>query len=255
MGLEDIMTLVVYPLSLSLLLGVSGLALQAFRSRSAGPSVVLFAVCWLVIWSIPAVADRIALSLEGRYQDLPVAAVPAADVILVFGGVMRPPRTSHPYPDLNAASDRVWQAARVYHAGKAPKIVVSGGRPDGQQALPSEAEAMGDLLVAFGVPRDALILEEESTTTRGNAVHCAKLMRERGFRRALLVTSALHMPRAAAALHATGVEFTPVATDFEVDGVARGVSAWFPDADALLRSTRALHEWTGMTVYRWRGWI
>lgn len=250
-----LLELLVYPLSLSLLSGVAGAALCAMHRRRLGTVLIAFAFMWLALWSLPPVADRVGRSLEDRSPELAIYAVPRADVILVFGGVMRTSRPDHAYADLNSASDRVWHAARLYRAGKAPKVLLSGGRASDGDGSPSEASSMADFLGDLGVPRTAMILEERASTTRENAVFSAALMQREGLSTALLVTSALHMPRAAAAIRAAGVEVVPVATDFEAVGGRRPSLAWLPVSDALDRSTRALHEWAGIVVYRWRGWI
>jgi len=253
--IERLLEMLVYPLSLSLLMGVAGIALLVSRRRRTGMAVVAVALGWLGLWSSPPVADLVGRSLEGRSPHLAPAKAPHADVILVFGGVIRSVQGGALPPDLSAGGDRIWHAARLYHAGKAPKLILSGGRPGGLSELPSEAAAMAAFLVDLGVPREALILEDRATTTRENAVFCAELMRARRMESALLVTSALHTPRAVAAVRAMGVEVFPVATDFEATGERVHSLGWLPASDALDRSTRALHEWVGIVVYRWRGWI
>jgi uncharacterized SAM-binding protein YcdF (DUF218 family) len=57
-------------------------------------------------------------------------------------------------------------------------------------------------------------------------------METAGMQSALLVTSALHMPRSQAVLRAAGIEAAPVATDFEAyDDPARPLR-WLPSAQA-----------------------
>lgn len=114
---------------------------------------------------------------------------------------------------------------------------------------------MAYLLRALGVPDSALILEEKSLNTYQNAVYCAQAMKSAGLRTALLVTSALHLPRSLAVARAAGIEALPAATDFQVTAASNKPLRWFPSAEALQRSTYALHEWMGMLVYRWRGWV
>ena len=100
----------------------------------------------------------------------------------------------------------------------------------------------------------AVLLETDSATTRGNAVYTAQLLEDRGLERVLLVTSALHMERALATFRAAGVEAWPAPTDFEVEPLPPDLLRWLPDAQALADSTRALKEYLGLWVYRWRGW-
>ena len=255
MLIEKALSLLIYPLGLSLVAGGLGLALLALWSRQAGSVMVALGLLWLTFWSLPPIADELTNTLERRSAHLEIQDVPEADVILVFGGVMLPPDSGHPYADLGAAADRVWHSARLYHAGKAPSVILSGGRKDWQAGLPSQASVMAQLLAEFGVPRSAMVLEDRSRNTYENALYCVKLMRGQDSQRALLVTSALHMPRALAVLQATGVDAVPVATDFKVRNLPGTLLDWIPSSRALHNSTLALHEWVGIAVYSWRGWM
>ena len=254
MWFEKVLSLLIYPLGFSLLLGVTGLLLWTLRRWRIAAIFLTVSLGWLLWWSLPPVADAVARSLEGHSVHQPVEVLPQADVILVFGGVMRPVLPGHPYPNLDAAADRVWHAARLYHAGRAPKVLLSGGRNDWRAEWPSQAATMAQFLRDLGVPAAAILLEEQSRSTYENAIYCVAVMQTAGIQSALLVTSALHMPRALAVLRSAGVEAIPAATDFEVYDRPASMLLWMPSADALQRSTYALHEWLGIAVYRWRGW-
>lgn len=255
MFLDKLLSLLIYPLSLSIVMGISGLLLLIWRRGRLATVALSFSISNLTLWSLPPVADEITRYLESQYANLRADDVQGADVILVFGGVMKPPRLGRPYADLDDAADRVWHAARLYHVGKAPKVVLSGGRNDWGSDLPSEAKTMAQFLEDLGVPQQAILLEERSRNTHENAINCVELMRKQGMERAILVTSALHMPRSFAALRAQGVDAVPAATDFLVTDGSRSIFSWLPSALALQRSTFALHEWIGIAVYSWRGWI
>ena len=155
---------------------------------------------------------------------------------------------------MGAAADRVWHAARIYRAGKAPRVILSGGRMAWQGERLSEADATRRFLIDLGVPAEALLFEDHSRSTRENARYSAELIRAHGFARVLLVTSALHMPRALATFRAVGVDAIPAPTDFEVMPEPAHLLRWLPDAEALVASSRALKEYLGLWVYRWRGW-
>jgi len=77
------------------------------------------------------------------------------------------------------------------------------------------------------------------------------ILRTRGARKVLLVTSALHMRRALARFEQIpGIEFIPVATDHEVAADPPGLIRWLPDTGALDGSRRALKEYLGYWVMR-----
>jgi uncharacterized SAM-binding protein YcdF (DUF218 family) len=241
-------------LNLSLGLCLLALLLLALGRRRWGAGLMLAAVGWLTLWSLPAVSDALRLSLERQFPNQPVAELPAADAVVVLGGGIHPGPPGWPYPDLDAAADRVWQAARLYHAGKAPRVIVSGGALPWLGERRPEAEAMRRLLVDLGVPGDALLFDGRSRNTRENALYSAGLLDAAGLERVLLVTSALHMPRALASFRAVGVDAIPAPADFEVMPEPAHPLRWLPDAKALYHSTRALKEYLGLWVYRWRGW-
>ena len=169
---------------------------------------------------------------------------------MVLGGAVSPPSGSLTEVHLTSVADRVWFAARLFHAGKAPLLLLSGGS-DPQRHAYSEARAMATFLSDLGVPEQAMLFEETSRNTRQNAVFSATLLRARGIDRILLVTSALHMPRAVALFTAQGLQVIPAPTDFEASQPPPpGVLAWLPDALALDASGRAMKELVG----KWVGW-
>jgi uncharacterized SAM-binding protein YcdF (DUF218 family) len=80
------------------------------------------------------------------------------------------------------------------------------------------------------------------------------MIKERGFARVLLVTSALHMPRASACFRAEGVTFDTLVVDRLAFDPAHTEGGVLPRAGALALSTVALREWSGRIVYRVMGY-
>jgi uncharacterized SAM-binding protein YcdF (DUF218 family) len=218
----------------------------------AGSGLALLCLGGLWAVSTPWVAWALAMPLESRHPPVPAAASPAADAVLVLGGAMqaaRPP--GQPHLGFGSAADRVWHAAALYRAGKARWVMAIGGNRPGYEDVAPEAEAMAEVLRALGVPASALRLEGRSRNTRENAANSVALVRQVGAKRVLLVTSALHMPRALAVFQGvfagSGVTIIPAATDAEALGdEPRGWAAWLPDAKSLEWSTRSVKEVLGL---------
>jgi len=97
--------------------------------------------------------------------------------VMLGGGIEPARRGRSALPDLRNAADRVWHAARLYHAGKAPLLVLSGGSDTGTYAT-SEAMAMQQLLLQMGVPEAAMLLEEASRNTQQNAQGSGRAFKE-----------------------------------------------------------------------------
>lgn len=219
----------------------------------------LCAAALLLLWifSTPAGARALLDSLERQYPDRGLAAVPHAPALVVLGGAVHAPTSSHEDSGLVDSSDRLLHALRLYRAGKAPLVLCSGG---GFGRTP-EARSMGRLLEEWGVPADAILLEDRSMNTQQNGAFSYSILNARGIHEILLVTSAVHMPRAAAVFRKAGFTVIPSPSDFRTgwsdeEGTAvGGLMDLVPNASELMWSDRALREWAGLLVYRMRGWI
>ena len=235
------------PLGTALLLGTAGLALAAGSGaarRRAGLALIAGGLAWLALWSTPLASHALRGWLEERAGPRAVEQVPSAAAIVVLGGAVRgarPPQRL--YPDLGSAADRLWHAARLYRAGKAPLLLLSGGNAHEDEA--PEARSMSQVLRDLGVPQEALLLEAGSVTTAQNAAASARLLRQRRIDRVVLVTSALHMRRARALFEREGIQVDPAPTDFEVVDRPLRLRDGVPDAEALEGSARAIKELVG----------
>jgi uncharacterized SAM-binding protein YcdF (DUF218 family) len=221
----------------------------AVKASTKGPRLLGgLGLAWLLLWSNPIASDALRGAIENTAGPRLVSELPTVQVAVVLGGGVSGPRPpQRPDPDLGSAADRLWHAARLYHEGKAQTLLLSGGTTrtgDG-----SEAQAMRRFLLDLGVPHEALWLEGASVNTTSNASHTAQLLRQQNIQHVLLVTSALHMPRARAALEATGLKVYPAPTDFEVIPMPMALHRLLPDAQALQGSARAMKELVG----RWSG--
>ena len=237
------------PLGAALCLAALALLLAWRRRLRGSMALALLALVWLWLWSTPVLSLWLRSTVEDEFAQAPMATLPQAQALVVLGGALAPPSGKSTEIDLLAAVDRVWYAARLFHAGKAPLLLLSGGSDP--RAAYSEARAMAVLLQDLGVPAQALLLEEMSRNTRENATFSAALLKARGTQHILLVTSALHMPRALALFAAQGLQVVPAPTDFEGSQLPPpGIQAWLPDALALDGSGRAMKELVG----KWVGW-
>lgn len=245
----------IYPLPIGLLLVVAGALLLWHRWRIAGGTLVAVAVIGLYLLSTPVVATALAGELERRFGPVAVGELPRADAIVILGGGVSPPARPRAAADLGRSFDRVWFGARLFRAGLAPLVITTGARPYADDGV-SAAVATRELLQQLGVPRTAVETRGDSRSTREDALAVSAELERRGLEDVLLVTSALHMPRALAAFHALNVQVWPAPTDHEVIAAGRsGTWSWLPYPWAFALTNRAWHEYVGMLYYRLRGWI
>ena len=248
--LSDAAEVLLYPLTWSILLLT--IALLAWKKSRLSRGLCAAALVLLVVFSSSPGSGALLETLESRYPDVAIAALPQAQAIVVLGGALHAPGSQHENSGLIGSSDRILHALRLYQAGRAPVVMCSGGAGRTPEAL-----MMSRLLQEWGVPSEALLLEDPSLNTRENALFSYSALNTRGMRHILLVTSAVHMPRAAAAFRKAGFDVTPAPADFRTGwgGQQGGLIGWLPDATDLIWSERAVKECVGLLVYRLRGWI
>lgn len=252
--LEKILTQCISPLGLSLLLVPVGLVLILLRKRRFGWCLVILPLLWLWIWSLPAVSIWLRQGLERQTPQRAASDYPTAEAIVVLGGSVEGERTGwRDGPHLLAGADRVWFAAQLHRAGRAPVLILSGGNSEWSRTDEPEARAMRAFAIDLGVPDSSLLLEEHSRNTRENAIYTKQLLDEHHFTSILLVTSALHMPRALALFQAQGINVTPAPTDFDAIPPRNALQHWLPDSESLDRSTKALKEYLAIEIYRVQG--
>lgn len=223
--------------------------------RSAKLSFVV-SVLWLWGWSTPLLTKLVGASLEKEWfvdEQVPaIGSYPSADIIELHGGGMGIATNVSLCAEMWFSADRVWHAARLWKAGKAPKILVTSGSTD---------LTTGPLLADLGVPKEAIIYDFGPRNTeeeaKAVAVHCSTSTLNFASTRpkVLVVTSAWHMRRTMLMYekYARNVEAIPAPCDFENTLLQMNCDWWrlvLPDAGALMNNSVALHECIGYWGYK-----
>lgn len=247
--LQKIATVFLTPLGFSLLLTALGLLL---RRRG----LIVVALVWLWVWSLPWTAIQLARLVEGPYAPVAAGQLPVADVALLLGGGIDTDTSGAAQEaSLNGAADRVLLAAQLYSLGRAPLVFYSGGGTDASGN--SEAKEGVVLLQRLGVAASAIRFEGLSRTTRENMSYSLPQLQALGAQRVLLVTSSWHMARSlinfrdgsrAAGLD---IEFIPAACDpIQLAEYGNPVLRWLPSETALEINRRLFKELLGVTHAR-----
>jgi len=128
-----------------------------------------------------------------------VETAPVEPAAVVFGAGLT--RSGLPTPILR---DRVETAARLYHAGKVQKLLMSGA--DRFDAY-SEPEAMRQYAMTLGVPAEAIVLDNGGRRTYDTCYRTKNIF---GLDSAILVTQRWHLPRALFLCSAMGIKASGV---------------------------------------------
>jgi uncharacterized SAM-binding protein YcdF (DUF218 family) len=156
------------------------------------------------------------------------------------------------------AADRIVTGIALVRRGKGRVLVLSGG---GRSILhgtgvPAEVQRARDWIRSWDLAPVPVEVLDWCLDTHGEALRHAKLARNNGWKRIILVTSAWHMKRSVAAFRKAGMEVVPVACDF------RGISSlseprllpFVPCTGSLRLLDLWAEETLGYAYYRLRSW-
>jgi vancomycin permeability regulator SanA len=161
-----------------------------FRKRWLAAGLVLSPIVVLGIASL-------SIAISGLNDELH-----AADLGVVLGSKVD--RDGRPSTGLQARLDH---AVELYRQGYFKQVLVSGGH--GREGY-DEAVVMGHYLEAHGVPSGAILEDNDGYTTWMTARNTARIMEQRRFKSALIISEYFHMTRCRLAFEKYGI--SPVYT-------------------------------------------
>jgi uncharacterized SAM-binding protein YcdF (DUF218 family) len=199
------------------------------RSKRAKRWLIAIICLVLVYFLTPVLLNQLARWLIREDQ------LVKSDVIVALAGDHR--------------NHREKRAAELYHQGWANKVVVSGLKhPLGFHT----GEIAKKYVMSLGVSEMDISMITETLNTRAEAVALEKLMRDKGWRSAIIVTSAFHSRRAAYTVEKAARDLT-----FHSSPVAAVAPEWEPRdwwsrrEDAFI-TTREFVSWANTLVNGWQ---
>lgn len=232
------------PLTWGLLLA----ALLAWRWHAMGRALRvtgMLAGVLLLLLCAPLGANLLVLAIErAAPSGADCGALRDAPVVVLTGGFERPPRAVDDYAALHEQSwRRVRGAVDWLRAHPGHVLWVSGGGPYEVR----EADVVAGLARDWGVAPDALHIERDSTTTWSSA----QALRGRLPPKIVLVTAALHMPRALIAYRHAGFDPCPAPSASQYLA-PRSPAALVPQTSAMYKTEEASYEVVGLLYYALR---
>jgi uncharacterized SAM-binding protein YcdF (DUF218 family) len=208
---QKIVLRLLFPVSVSLLLGIAGLIL--WRRRALSFFLLLVSILWLLVMSIPLTGLWLLSPLEsqaGNYADPKELANKGVKYIVVLSGGFRDGNLM-PADKLDFSILRLIEGIRLWRGVPRSKLVLTGGAIPGLSHDKSIAQTFSDMARIMGVPADAIILEDKSWTTEDQARMVAPIVGKSAF---ALVTSAFHMRRSILNFQKVGLNPIPAPCDF-----------------------------------------
>ncbi|MGB9858618.1 MAG: YdcF family protein, partial [Moorellaceae bacterium] len=140
-----------------------------------GRYVALLALIAMVATMVGSWQD--GLCSVARWLVVEDNALQPADVIIVLSGEQ---------------GERVETAVKLYKQGFAPRLLMTGGPVEWNVAA---ADIMAWQAESLGVPPQDIVLERRASSTYENAVYTLEILKQKGWRSAIVVTSPYHLRR------------------------------------------------------------
>ncbi len=235
------------PLTWIILLLLAGLIVKNAKRKKR--LFIATAFC-AVFFTNPAIIDEILRCYEEPYIVNDKTATYDAGIVL--GGGMVTIDFIHDRLIFHENTDRFLQALHLYKNGQIKKIILSGGSGSIVFKDFLEGPLIRRYLVDIGVPDSAILVDSTSNNTHQNAVNCAEIIKAKcDGGRYLLITSALHMKRAKACFIKQGIMVSPYPTNKYVGPRRTDIGYYLvPEAEALIRWEKFIHESLGYLIYK-----
>ncbi len=248
--LKKIVSVFFSPLTLGLLAALVGFVLIWFpRRRRAGAWCLILGLLLIAILGLSWIADPFLLPLEWKYEPYR-EGIPVEYVVVLGSGHVSDaslPLTSQIH---ETAIVRLVEGIRIHRRHPGSKLVLSGGMVF--DPIP-HAVMMANLALELGVNEEDVILEIRPLDTKDEALMISEIVGARPF---VLVTSAVHMPRAVALFRHQGAHPIPAPTGHRAKH--RHVappSSFVPRAGNLRKVEEGMHEYLGIAWAWLRGQI
>lgn len=227
------------PLPILLILLLWGLLfLLRRKTRWIGFFLALVATALLFVASYPPLSAVLTGPLEQKFTSYRPDGIPA-DFVVVLGSSQvstdNQPLTSELCP---TAIVRLAEGIRIYRLNPGSKLVFTGYHAGQTESF---AEKIKQLAIALGVPEEDILA---FTGPKDTAEEAALIAENFADSQLILVTSALHMPRAMALFQQQNLKPIPAPTDHRTKPMR---SKWlFPNAKTLAKTQSWLHEQLGL---------
>jgi uncharacterized SAM-binding protein YcdF (DUF218 family) len=224
--------LVVAPRNALFLITAVGILWAVLRGVKCAAWLAAAGACALVIGRFTPVSYWLSLPLENRFPPWKGGSQPAVDGIIVLGG---------------ESGERITVLAELARDFPQARLVYSGADDD------DIAKNLLSKFARLGGDQERVTMERRSRNTFENAVYSRKLIQPRPNERWLLVTSALHMPRAIGCFRRAGFRVEGYPMQYTTEDRSRLQTGFGLGSGSLARLDAAMKEWIGLVVYRLTG--
>jgi uncharacterized SAM-binding protein YcdF (DUF218 family) len=239
--LHKILPLFVLPIMLFIIVILIGLIKNKKK-------LIYIAVGILYIISTPIFSNNFFKLVEGNEYRKPISTIDSADAIVVLSGMLEINEVGDSTYVEWGDPDRFFGGIALVKAGKAQKLVFTGGKMPWDKARKTEGDVLKEYGISNGIPSENISVTKDVENTADEAAAVKELISPS--KRIILVTSAYHMYRAKRLFEKQGFEVIAFKVDYEV-GRKKEISIldFFPSAENLKITEIGIREIIGRLFY------
>ena len=178
--------------------------------------LIYAAIGVLYIISTPIFSNSFFKLVEGSEYRKPISAIESADAIVVLSGMLEINEVGDTTYVEWGDPDRFFGGLALFKAGKAQKLIFTGGKMTWDKSKKTEGEVLKEFAISNGIPSEKIFVTKDVENTADEAVAVKELISTT--KRIILVTSAYHMHRAKGLFEKQGFQVRPYKLDYKVAG-------------------------------------
>jgi len=175
--------------------------------------LIYIAIGVLYIISTPIFSNNFFKLVEGNEYRKPLSTIDSADAIVVLSGMLEINEVGDSTYIEWGDPDRFFGGIALFKAGKAQKLVFTGGKMPWDKVKKTEGEVLKEYAISNGIPSENIFVTKDVENTADEAVAVKELISPS--KRIILVTSAFHMYRAKRLFEKQGFEVIPYKVDYK----------------------------------------
>jgi uncharacterized SAM-binding protein YcdF (DUF218 family) len=214
--------------------------------------LIYIAIGVLYIISTPIFSNNFFKLVEGSEYRKPISAIDSADAIVVLSGMLEINEVGDSTYVEWGDPDRFFGGIALIKAGKAQKLVFTGGKMPWDKAKKTEGEVLKQYAISNGISTEKILVTKDVENTADEAVAVKELISP--IKRIILVTSAFHMYRAKRLFENTGFIVYPYKVDYKADRNNKNtIMDFLPSANNLELTETSIREILGRIFYLVKG--
>ena len=177
--------------------------------------LIYIAIGVLYIISTPIFSNNFFKLVEGNEYRKPISAIDSADAIVVLSGMLEINEVEDSSYIEWGEPDRFFGGIDLFKAGKANKLVFTGGKMPWDKVQKTEGEVLKEYAIKTGIPQENILITKDVENTADEAKVVKQLIGSQ--KKIILVTSAFHMYRARRLFEKQGFNVVPYKLDFKIN--------------------------------------